>query len=202
MPSHHPRSMSGTAAGLCAAAFVSALAHSALAADASPANCSPAPVLQGCGTYAWPDGSKYVGEFKAGYFDGRGAVSFADGSRFEAEFQKGTARGDATYTARDGTRTSGPFHNVGNDKSHPRARPAFPFFRSILGGEGDVLLTVIVAEDGTVTNVQVDDPSAYPTYANAAVAAVRTWKYLPATISGKAVKIPHRVEIKFPEPRG
>jgi TonB family protein len=191
---------------LAAAALSGALAPSGIAQSAAFAtdtvNCNRTRVTQGCGTYTWSDGSSYVGEFKGGYFDGHGVVTYADGSKFEADFQKGTARGDATFTARDGTTTSGPFKNIGNDKAKPHLMPEYPFWRSILGGSGVVLLTVIVGEDGNVTNVQVDDPSSHPDYGDAAAEAVKTWRYFPATVSGKPVKVPHHIEIKFPEPRG
>jgi TonB family protein len=199
MPARQICSLSGALVALGAAAL-SSVPHPGFAADT--ANCSPTRVTQGCGTYTWPDGSKYVGEFKAGLFDGHGVVSYADGSKFEADFQKGTPGGEATYNARDGNMTSGPFHNVGNDRARPHAMPDYPFWRSIMGGEGVVLLTVIVAEDGNVTNVQVDDASGYPSYGDAAAGAVKTWKYLPATISGRPVKVPHHIQIKFPAPRG
>jgi TonB family protein len=189
------------AKALCGAVVLYAGSNASFAANL-PANCSAARVVEGCGTFTWPDGSKYVGGFKAGTFDGHGIVTYSDGSRFEADFQKGTARGEATFTARDGSRTLGAFHNIGNDKSFPHAAPKYPFWRSILGGEGSVVLTVIVAEDGKVTNVQIDAPSSYEDYDEAAVDAVKTWRYSPATIAGKTVKVPHRIEVKFPEPRG
>ena len=186
---------------LCGAAACFAVLSAGFAADA-PADCSSARVVEGCGTYTWPDGSKYVGGFKAGSFDGHGIVTYADGSRFEADFQKGTARGEAAFTARDGTRTSGAFRNIGNDRSFPHAAPKYPFWRRILGGEGSVVLTVIIAEDGRVTNVQIDNPSPYEDYDEAAADAVKTWRYSPAMIAGKTAKVPHRIEVKFPEPRG
>jgi TonB family protein len=186
---------------LCGAVVLYAAPNASFAADLA-ANCSAARVVEGCGAFTWPDGSKYVGGFKAGTFDGHGVVTYTDGSRLEADFQKGTARGAATFTARDGTRTSGPLLNIGNDKSHPHAAPKYPFWRSILGGEGSVVLTVIVAEDGKVTNVQIDNPSPYEDYDQAAVNAVKTWQYSPAKIADKAIKVPHRIEVKFPEPRG
>jgi len=187
---------------ITACVIAAAATHCVFAQSTAAANCGAAPVAEGCGTYSWPDGSKYVGQFKAGILDGHGVVTYADGSKFEADFARGTAYGNATYTARDGTRTSGPFHNIGNDSARPRAQPKYPFWRSILGGDGTVTLTVIVAEDGSVTNAKIDDPSPHPDYGDAALTAVTSWKYQPATVSGVPVKVPHRIEINFPEPRG
>ena len=53
------------------------------------------------------------------------------------------------------------------------------------GGPGDVVLDVTLAEDGTVKEVGVIDGE--PVLANAAVIAVKQWRYRPLVVQGKAV---------------
>ena len=133
------------------AMFAVGFVHAALAMENAPgdssvgANCSQVRVLQGCGTYVWPDGIKYVGGFRGGYFDGFGTVYYSDGSRFEGEFENASAHGDAVYFYADGTKLSGRFHDVTNDMSRPHALVRYPFWRAFLRDRSSVLLTVIVS---------------------------------------------------------
>ena len=43
----------------------------------------------GLGTYAYPDGRIYAGEFKEGSFHGRGIYSWPDGRVYVGEFKNG-----------------------------------------------------------------------------------------------------------------
>ena len=47
----------------------------------------------GLGTYAYPDGRIYVGEFKEGSFHGRGVYSWPDGRVYVGEFKNGKRNG-------------------------------------------------------------------------------------------------------------
>ena len=51
-------------------------------------------------THSFPDGKKYVGEFKNGKPHGQGAMAYPDGGRYEGEFKDGKAhgKGAATYS--------------------------------------------------------------------------------------------------------
>jgi TonB family protein len=153
--------------------------------------------MEGCGTWVWSDGSKYVGGFHGGYFDGHGVISYADGGRFEGEFENSSAFGQAAYTTADGTRITGRFHDIGRDVAHPHSPAHYPFWRAFFGGEANVQMTVIIAADGSVTNAQVDQPTEYPSFDKAAVETVNKWKYLPATIDGHPIKMPYTIIVQF-----
>jgi hypothetical protein len=44
------------------------------------AECISGNCVNGYGTYTWPNGNKYVGEFKDGNFNGQGTLTTSDGT--------------------------------------------------------------------------------------------------------------------------
>jgi protein TonB len=61
--------------------------------------------------------------------------------------------------------------------------------------EGDVTLDALIDETGRVTKIKtISGPELLQ---QAAAAAVRQWKYEPATLGGKAVPIHITVTVKF-----
>jgi hypothetical protein len=61
------------------------------------------------GAEIYPDGSKYVGEFKDGKEDGRGILTYPDGSRYVGEFKDDMKNGQGIYTAPNGAEFVGEF---------------------------------------------------------------------------------------------
>ena len=59
------------------------------------------------GTYTWPDGNKYVGEFKEDKRNGQGTFTFLNGSKYVGEFKDGKMQGQGTYTWVDGNKYVG-----------------------------------------------------------------------------------------------
>lgn len=73
--------------------------------------------------------------------------------------------------------------------------PAYPDDARHKGVQGDVILKVRISATGEVIDVQLirgDEP-----FASAAIAAVRTWRYRPAQLDGRAVAFTRRVQIPF-----
>ena len=174
------------------------LASSAPNSEQSPAPaCSDNRVAAGCGTYTWPDGTTYTGDFHGGFFYGHGVIHYSDGSTFEGQFDNCSAHGHAIFIGANGTKLEGELQGVSRDESNPHTLTKFPFWRGLFGDEDRVMLVVLVAEDGGVTNAQVYEPTNFPSFDQAALASVRQWKYLPATLEGQAVKLPYCIEIQF-----
>ena len=65
----------------------------------------------GLGTYAYPDGRIYVGEFKDGSFHSRGIYSWPDGRVYVGEFKDGKRNGEGTLTRPEGKVESGHWEN-------------------------------------------------------------------------------------------
>ena len=61
--------------------------------------------------------------------------------------------------------------------------------------EGTVVLMAVIGEDGTVKDVHVE--SGLPVLAQAAVDAVKQWRYKPYLIDGKPVEVDSRITINF-----
>ena len=54
------------------------------------------------GTYTWPDGDKYVGEWKGGLPHGQGTGTWANGDKYVGEHKDGKKHGQGTYTYANG----------------------------------------------------------------------------------------------------
>lgn|GEM_PF-2181653 len=75
--------------------------------------------------------------------------------------------------------------------------PAYPAAARQSGHSGRVLLSVLVAVDGTAQDVQLAKSSGYPSLDEAALAAVKQWRFEPARRNGAAVKFSIDVPIRF-----
>ena len=65
----------------------------------------------GQGTYTGVDGSRYIGEWKDGERNGQGTYTFADGCKYTGEHRDGKQHGQGTFTRPDGTAVTGEWRN-------------------------------------------------------------------------------------------
>ena len=63
----------------------------------------------GKGTFTFPDGRKYVGEFREGKKHGQGTFTFPNGRQYIGEYRKGKKHGQGTFTFPDGKKYVGKF---------------------------------------------------------------------------------------------
>ena len=59
------------------------------------------------GTYTYADGTKYVGEYKDGEFNGQGTITYASGDEYVGKFRDGDFNGQGTITYSDGSLEEG-----------------------------------------------------------------------------------------------
>ena len=64
---------------------------------------------EGRGKYTYPNGEKYVGEWKNGKFCGQGTFTHTDGGKYEGEYKDGKPNGQGTETLPDGQKYKGKF---------------------------------------------------------------------------------------------
>lgn len=76
-----------------------------------------------------------------------------------------------------------------------RVAPVYPAQARTLRLEGTVVLTAVVMEDGTVSDVRVVDGS--PALAQSALDAVKQWRYKPYQLDGKPVKNEITINVLF-----
>lgn len=79
-----------------------------------------------------------------------------------------------------------------------RVPPVYPSQAKVLGMEGRVVMSAIVAEDGSVDELKVVQGDA--TLARAALDAVKQWRYQPYKLNGKVVKMPTSITVDFKLP--
>lgn len=65
--------------------------------------------LQGTGTYAYPDGSRYEGNFRNGKPDGQGVFYYPNGDRYEGQLLRGLRHGHGLLYHENGSVTKGPW---------------------------------------------------------------------------------------------
>ena len=61
--------------------------------------------------------------------------------------------------------------------------------------EGTVVLLAVIGKDGSVQDVQVE--SGVPLLAQAAIDAVKQWRYKPYMVDGEPVEVDSRITINF-----
>jgi hypothetical protein len=75
-----------------------------------PCPSDPQSVWTDCvGSVVYPNGNRYVGEFRSGQYDGQGALTFANGESYVGAFHNGAWSGQGVYTFANGERYVGPF---------------------------------------------------------------------------------------------
>jgi protein TonB len=77
-----------------------------------------------------------------------------------------------------------------------RVDPAYPDTARKLRQEGTVLLEAVITASGAVDEIRVV-ASRGPLLDSAAIAAVRRWRYRPATLNGRAVAVFLTVRVTF-----
>jgi protein TonB len=77
-----------------------------------------------------------------------------------------------------------------------RVEPAYPPIARRQALTGQVSLRALVNERGTVDNVEVLATTRRD-FSDAAIAAVRRWRFTPAMKDGVPVKVWHQVQISF-----
>ena len=75
----------------------------------SSAECISGNCVNGYSTYTWPNGDKYVGEFKDGNFNGQCTYTYSNGDEYVGEWKDGKKNGEGTLIYTDGRTVRGIF---------------------------------------------------------------------------------------------
>ena len=76
--------------------------------------------------------------------------------------------------------------------------PVFPPLAQAARLSGSVLLDVLIAPDGSVTEIRVE--RGHPLLVQSAMDAVKQWTYKPTTVGGTPVEVVTQVEVPFRTP--
>ncbi len=75
--------------------------------------------------------------------------------------------------------------------------PTYPLAAKRRGDQGTVLVHLIVTANGLAKNVAVEKSSGFPALDEAAVAAVRNWRFVPARQGAQAIDLPYTQSVVF-----
>jgi len=75
--------------------------------------------------------------------------------------------------------------------------PVYPAAMRDAGLEGAVRMDAVIGRDGTVTSVRVVSAQVHPDFANAALDAVRQWRFSPTLLNGEPVDVVMTVSVAF-----
>lgn len=76
-----------------------------------------------------------------------------------------------------------------------RIEPLYPRPAVLMGLQGEVKLHALIAKDGTIQSLSVT--SGHPLLAQAALDAVRQWRYRPYVLNGEAVEVETFITVNF-----
>jgi protein TonB len=76
-----------------------------------------------------------------------------------------------------------------------RVQPAYPVIAIQARIQGNVILHAVIGRDGQVSELQI--LSGHPLLVNAAVEAVRQWRYSPTLLNGQAVEVETTITVSF-----
>jgi periplasmic protein TonB len=85
--------------------------------------------------------------------------------------------------------------NVMQAKAIDRVQPTYPAIARAAHVQGTVVLHAIIAKDGTVQQLQL--VSGPPLLVNAAMDAVRQWRYSPTELNGEPVEVDTTIQVVF-----
>ena len=75
--------------------------------------------------------------------------------------------------------------------------PAYPAISKKLKEEGTVILKILVTKDGRVAEVEIQTSSGFKRLDDAAVRAIKRWKFNPATQAGNAIDYWYEIPFEF-----
>ncbi len=75
--------------------------------------------------------------------------------------------------------------------------PAYPEAARKARAEGDTVVRYIVGKDGLVNDVSVVEPASWLMFDEAAMAAIRKWRFEPLIYAGAAREVVHEIRISF-----
>ena len=84
----------------------------------------------GQGTMTWPSGQKYVGEWKGGTQHGQGTLTLSNGAKYVGEHKDGKSHGQGTYTWLSGKKYVGQWKD---NKSHGQGALVYPDGKIVKG---------------------------------------------------------------------
>ena len=76
-----------------------------------------------------------------------------------------------------------------------KVEPDYPMIARTARIQGDVVLNAVISKEGMIENLKVE--SGHPLLIQAAIAAVRQWRYRPFFVSGEPVEVETRVIVTF-----
>ncbi len=88
-----------------------ALHFSVVYPTTATSKCIKGDCTNGQGTYTYPDGSVYTGQWENDKFNGQGTFTYSDGSVYTGQWENGQRNGQGTFTRLSGAKYQGQWEN-------------------------------------------------------------------------------------------
>jgi periplasmic protein TonB len=75
--------------------------------------------------------------------------------------------------------------------------PAYPALSKRLNEQGTVVLDILVKADGSIGDIQLKTSSGYPRLDDAALRAIKNWRFVPASRGGDAIDYRYDLPFEF-----
>lgn len=79
-----------------------------------------------------------------------------------------------------------------------KVEPVYPHIATVAGISGTVKLHAIIGKDGSIEDLNV--VAGHPLLAEAALEAVRQWRYKPYVLNGRAIEVETFITVVFRKP--
>ncbi len=136
------------------------------------------------------------GAYRAGKLNGPQLTYYPDGSRLEFDYADGVLAPDAAFAAPNGERFVGRFTAAHIDPSKSHALD-YPIEARRAGQQGTAIISVAIAADGRVEDPVLVRTSGVSSLDDVALAGIRSWIYVPATVGDHPVLSYRRISIPF-----
>ncbi len=126
-------------------------------------------------------------------------LMLCSGGTIAAEAQTGSVNGSQTEAVTRPPLPRGPFRISGGVMAGlllTRVDPVYPPDLKAAGVQGTIELRAVIGKDGSVETLEAITPGPIP-LRDAALAAVRQWKYRPYLLNGEPVQVDTVIHVRF-----
>jgi TonB family protein len=163
----------------------------------------------GRGVFAFPNGTRYIGEFLNGRQHGRGILVYPQGGSLSGTWVNDKRQGEFILTLQNGSKQNVFYVDDELSRNRPAeerpssdcAQPEYPVAARRSGAEGTVVILYTMDVDGSIVDAEIEKPSGpsreHKLIDRIAVDAVKKCKGRPGLVNGVPIKSQGRLQYVY-----